>query len=198
MTAIAPGTLRHAVRAKFNDVAAAPAGRYRFRVGPALARDVGYPGPLLDALPASATESFTGLAFLHPRLGLEPGEAVLDLGCGAGLDAICAARAVAPGGRVLALDLADDMVAKARRNAEAAGVTNARFACAQAEDLPIRAGAVDAVLLNGILNLCPDKSAVVRELARVLRPAGRAIVAEITFSSAAPHAELRSADDWFR
>lgn len=188
--------IRAGVRATFNRVAEAPASSFRFAVGPALARAVGYPEVLLDSLPPEATESFTGLAYLHPSLGLRPGERVLDLGSGGGLDTILAARAVAPGGSATGLDLAEAMVARAR--AAAAGVGGARFEQGDAEAMPFTDGAFDAALANGFFNLCPDKAAVARELLRVLQPGGRAVVAEISFAEPESRAELRSVDDWFR
>jgi len=195
---VEPAKIRHAVRQKFNDVAILPNNRYRFRVGCELARDVGYPAELLAPLPATAAESFTGLAYLHPHLALREGEQVLDLGCGAGLDTLVAARAVGPRGLVVGVDMADDMIAKARNNAVAAGITNARFALAEAEALSVDDGVIDVAIVNGIFNLCPEKPAVAHELGRVLRPGGRAVVAEITFSKALPPATLQSSEDWFR
>jgi SAM-dependent methyltransferase len=190
--------IHEGVRRVFNRVAEAPTDTFRFGVGADLAREVGYPASLLAGLPAVVTESFTGLADLHPYLGLAPGERVLDLGAGAGLDAIVAARAVAPGGAVTGLDAAEAMVAKARHAAALVGVDHVSFEHGQAEALPFAGGAFDAALVNGIFNLCPDKPPVARELFRVLRPGGRAVVAEITFAAPLPPPEVRSVDDWFR
>lgn len=189
--------IRDGVRRVFNRVAEAPTNRFRFGVGPALARAVGYPVSVLAGLPAVVIESFTGLAYLHPHLGLQRGERVLDLGSGAGLDAIIAARAVAPGA-VIGLDGAEAMIAKARRGAADVGVSNVVFEEGAAEAIPFADGYFDAALVNGIFNLCPDKVPVARELFRVLRPGGRAVVAEITFVDAVPPTEVQSLDDWFR
>ncbi len=190
--------IHEGVRRVFNRVAVTPTDTFRFGVGTALAREVGYPESVLASLPPVVTESFTGLAHLHPCLGLRPGEHVLDLGAGAGLDAIVASRAVSPGGTVTGLDLAEAMVAKARRVAALVGVENASFARGEAESMPFGDGTFDAALVNGIFNLCPDKTPAARELYRVLRPGGRAVVAEITFTDPLPPTEVRSIDDWFR
>lgn len=197
-TAVSPPEIREAVRNMFDRVAGAPRERYRFEVGPGLARAVGYPVELLGSLPPLASEAFTGLAFLHPFLNLQPGERVLDLGCGAGLDAFIAARAVAPGGSVTGVDLSEGMIDKARALATSIGATSVRFERGDAEAMPFGDGTFDAVHVNGLLNLCPDKQAVVGELHRVMKPTARAVVAEITFTDPLPPREVRSVDDWFR
>jgi arsenite methyltransferase len=195
---VSASEIHEGVREVFNRVADRPGDRFRFGVGPALAREVGYPDSVLADLPAVVTESFTGLANLHPYLALEPGEQVLDLGAGAGLDAILAARAVLPGGAVTGLDAAGSMVAKARYIAALVGAVNVAIEHGDAESLPFGDDRFDAALINGIFNLCPDKPPVARELYRVLRPGGRAVVAEITFTDPLPATEVRSIDDWFR
>jgi arsenite methyltransferase len=190
--------IREAVRLTFNRVAERPGDAFRFGVGSALAREVGYPESVVGDLPPAVTESFTGLADLHGHLRLRPGEDVLDLGSGGGFDAVLAARAVSPGGTVIGLDLAEAMVAKAQQNAALAGADNVAFKQGEAEAMPFAEASFDAALVNGIFNLCPDKPPVARELARVLRPGGRAVVAEITFTDSLPASEVKSPDDWFR
>lgn len=197
-TEVAASDIRANVRRVFNRVADAPAGSFRFGVGPALARQVGYPDALLAGLPAVALESFTGLAYLHPYVNAQPGERLLDLGSGAGLDAVLASQAVGPAGAVVGLDGADSMVAKARHVAALAGAGNVTFQHGPAEAMPFGADTFDAAHVNGLFNLCPDKPPVAQELFRVLRPGGRAVVAEITYAEARPPVALHSADDWFR
>ncbi len=198
MTGVAAGEIHEGVRRVFNRVAETPTAAFRFGVGAALAREVGYPEAVVAGLPAVVTESFTGLADLHRTLALRPGEHVLDLGAGAGFDAIVAARAVAPQGTVTGLDMAEAMVAKARRAATLVGAGNVGFERGEAEAMPFGDASFDAALVNGLFNLCPDKAPVARELHRVLRPGGRAVVAEITFTEPLPPVEVRSLDDWFR
>jgi arsenite methyltransferase len=197
-TAVSAPEIRDAVRGMFDRVAETPRDRYRFAVGPALAQAVGYPEPLLASLPGLASESFTGLACLHPFLKLQTGEHVLDLGCGAGLDSMIASAAVVPGGTVTGLDLSEGMITKARTVATQMGATNVRFERGEAETMPFRAETFDAAYANGLLNLCPDKPAVARELCRVVKSGGRAVVAEITFKEPLPAREVRTVDDWFR
>ena len=197
-TAVAASDIRANVRRVFNRVAETPTDKFRFGVGAVLARQVGYPDALLATLPAVAVESFTGLAYLHPYLNLKAGETLLDLGSGAGLDAVLAAHSVGPTGAVTGLDGAEAMVAKARHVAGPVGTRNVTFVHGQAEALPFPDGTFDAAHVNGIFNLCPDKPPVGRELFRVLKPGGRAVVAEITYTNVIPPVTLESADDWFR
>jgi arsenite methyltransferase len=195
---VAPPEIREAVRRMFNRVAEAPSERYRFAVGPVLAREVGYPEGALESLPPWAFDSFTGLAYLHPRLGLRPGDRVLDLGSGGGMDAVLAGQAVLPGGSVAGLDIADEMVGKARHVAAAVRADHVRFEQGPAEAMPFADATFDVAFANGLLNLCPDKTAVAREVWRVLKPGGRAVIAEITFVDPLPAKELETVDDWFR
>jgi ubiquinone/menaquinone biosynthesis C-methylase UbiE len=128
---------------------------------------------------------------------LTPTERVLDLGCGAGLDTILAARQVGRGGQVIGVDGAPGMVATARRAVAATGLENVSILQSNAEALPLPDGSVDAVLVNGLFNLVLDKAAIVREVARVLRPGGRLVGAEIVITDDRP-AQAYDPESWFR
>ena len=182
----------------YSKVATTPTAAFRFPVGPDLARKLGYPEELLQSLPLTAIESFTGVACPVLAANLSPGEVVLDLGSGAGLDAMIAARQVGPSGRVVGVDLSEAMVIKARANAAAVGASTVEFRQGYAEALPAEADAFDAVIVNGLLNLAPDKPAVVQEIFRVLRSGGRAQVAEIVTDGTSPPVTMKSLEDWFR
>ena len=152
-----------------------------------IALGIGYTPVDLQLLPDGAN---LGLGCGAPigQLGLEPGETVLDLGSGAGVDAILAARAVGPAGRVLGVDMTAEMLARARANAAAVGLANVEFREGRLESLPVDDASVDAVTANCVINLVPDKAAVFREIHRVLRPGGRLVVADIILDGELPTA----------
>ena len=205
LASMSPQTIRDAVADRYGQVATDPTGDFNFPVGRDFALAIGYPQALLDALPAAASRSFAGVTCYHGRLSAhhgrtaaQPGETVLDLGCGAGLDAILAARAVGPAGQVIAVDNAPAMVALARDNAAAAGATNLRVEEAAIEALPLADASVDMVQSNGVFNLSPEKDRAVAEVWRVLKPGGRLIAAEIALHEAIADADRATLQDWFR
>ncbi len=190
--------IKQAVKEKYSEVASDPKAVFNFPVGRKFAESVGYSGELLDKLPVSMWESFTGAGNPQPYIDIKPGEEILDLGCGAGLDLYLYAQATGPEGRVYGLDISEDMIAKARRNMETLNVKNVEFLCAVADNIPLPDGSVDLVAVNGIYNLSPDKIAVMREVVRVLRPGGRTIFAEIVLKAPLPEKIRKNINDWFR
>jgi ubiquinone/menaquinone biosynthesis C-methylase UbiE len=165
-------------------------------VGPASARRLGYDAAEIDALPASVTESFAGVGNPLALGELRAGDTVLDLGCGAGFDSILAARRVGPGGSVLGVDFAAEMVEKARRNAETVGATNAEFRQGEADALPAGDGSVDVVVSNGVFNLCLDKPKVLAEVFRVLKPGGSVQMADILLHDDVTPEEVARKGTW--
>lgn len=188
--------IQAAVKECFARVAWSPDQEKKFPVGPASAKKLGYDPAEIDALPASVTESFCGVG--NP-LGLGdvlPGQTVLDLGSGPGLDSLIAARRVGPTGKVVGVDLCPEMVEKARRNAALLGLDNAEFVEAGIEKVPLPDGSVDLVISNGVLNLCPDKPAVLKEALRVLRPGGRLQMADILLHDDVTQEQVAHLGEW--
>ena len=185
-----------AVEQRFAQVARSPDQEKKFPVGPASAKKLGYDPQEIDALPPSVTESFCGVG--NP-LGLgevRPGQTVLDLGSGPGLDSLLAARRVGPTGKVVGVDLCPEMVEKARRNAVLLGLHNVEFVQAGIEKLPLPDASVDVVISNGVFNLCPDKPGVLAEAFRVLRPGGRLQMADILLHDDVTPEEVAQKGEW--
>lgn len=178
--------LRAAIQAEYTEVAAHPEQGFHFHTGRPLARILGYPDAWLAGIPAGAIASFAGTG--NPfRLGsLHTGERVVDVGCGAGIDSLIAARMVGDTGQVIGVDMTPAMLAKARANAGEAGAHNAEFREGYGEALPVPDGWADVVISNGVLNLMPDKSAALAEMARVLAPGGRLQIADILVAIPVP------------
>jgi arsenite methyltransferase len=191
-----PDAIRAAVRQRFVKIARSPDQEQKFPVGPASARKLGYDPHEIDSLPPSVTDSFCGVG--NP-LGLGEvlrGQTVLDLGSGAGLDSLLAARRVGPTGKVVGVDLCPEMVEKAHRNALLLGLYNVEFVEAQIERVPLPDGSVDVVISNGVFNLCPDKSAVLADAFRVLRPGGRLQIADILLHEAVTPEQVARLGEW--
>ena len=192
------GEIKAAVAKQYGKVAINPDGQFSFPVGRKFAESVGYSAEMLDRVPASMWESFTGAGNPQPYIDIVPGETILDLGCGSGLDLYLYAQATGASGRVYGLDVSEQMIAKARRNMEMLNVKNVGFLCASADSIPLPDKSVDLVAANGIYNLSPDKIAVMREVARVLRSGGRTVFAEIVLKAPLPEEIRENITDWFR
>ena len=159
----------------------------------AVARRIGYDAEQLASVPEGTN---LGVGCGNPTAidALRPGETVVDLGSGAGMDSFLAARQVGPTGRVIGVDMTPAMIEKARENARKTGLTNVEFREGHIEDLPLEDASVDAILSNCVINLSPDKERVYREAYRVLRPGGRIMVSDIVLEQPLPEAVLASVD----
>lgn len=190
-------TIRERVRAAYSAAAIAPHGEHPFPVGRAFAESLGYPAGLLRTVPAAAVESFTGVSNVALLAELQRGDIVLDLGCGAGLDTLIAARRVGRSGKVIGIDFSEAMLARARAAAAELAIRNVAFCNASAERLPLKRGAVDVATVNGIFNLNPERRAIFEELARVIRPGGSVYAAELVLKEAFAPEPLLTEDAWF-
>jgi len=191
--------LRHQVRQKYRDVAADPNGSqhvHHFHTGRAHAVRLGYALHPLSELPDEACEAFAGVGNPFFWGGPKPGEKVVDLGSGGGMDSLLAALWVGTAGRVIGVDMTPEMVERSRSIAEKMGLKNVEFREGLIEDLPVEDGWADVVISNGVINLCPDKIGVCRQIFRVLKPGGRMTVADICLERPVPEEALHDIDLW--
>lgn len=188
--------LRDEVSREYTDVAHDPERGYHFNTGRTALATNGYDDVWLEGLPEDVVASFAGTG--NPFAMGMPGEGeyVVDIGSGAGLDALVAARPVGPAGHVIGVEMTEAMLDKARAGAEAVGVDTVEFRWGFSESLPIPDGWADLVISNGSVNLSPDKALVFDEMFRVLRPGGRLQIADITVEKAVPEAAKRDIDLW--
>ena len=178
--------LRSAIQDEYTDVASCPWKGFHFHTGRFLADRLGYPAERVESLPDSVIESFAGVGNPFSWGDLAPGETVIDLGSGAGFDALLAAQMVRRDGRVIVVDMTPAMLSKARANAQLLDQTNIEFREGLLEVLPIPYDSVDAVISNGVINLCPDKAVVLSEAYRVRKPGGRLQIADIIVGNVVP------------
>jgi SAM-dependent methyltransferase len=191
-----PDALREQVRDKYREVAVDPQRTFHFHTGRPLAARLGYDAESVRALPDRAVESFAGVGNPFSLRRLEPGERIVDVGSGAGFDTFIAAGQVGPAGRVVGVDMTAEMLDKSRATADALGFDHVEFRDGLAETLPVDDGWADAVISNGVINLCADKRAVFDEIRRVLRPGGWLQFADIANGRPVPPEALRDIDLW--
>ena len=188
--------LRGQIQAKYADVALTPEKGFHFHTGRPLAAMVGYSEADVDALPKATVDSFAGTGNPFSIGPLAEGEVVLDIGCGAGFDTLLAARQVGRAGRVIAVDMTEPMLERTRAGAVALGLDNVDARHGYAEELPAEDESIDVVISNGVINLCPDKMAVMQQVYRVLKPGGRFQIADIVVHMEVPQDAKDDIDLW--
>ena len=189
--------LREAVIQEYGRVASCPRGRFSFPVGREFAESIGYPKELLDEMSEPVVESFAGVSKPVFFAGLKSGESVLDLGSGAGLDSLIAARMVGEEGHVIGIDGAAKMIEKARSNSQKLKLSNVEFIQAYAEQILLPDESVDVVISNGIFNLATSKEKIFLEIFRVLKPGGRIALSEIVLKEEIAQKKAATLQDWF-
>lgn len=188
--------LREEVKSKYREVAMDPHGAHHFHTGRFLAKHLGYDDTFTASLPDVAVESFAGVANPFSLRPLAKGERVVDVGSGAGFDSFVAAHLVGDAGKVIGVDMTEEMLAKSRSTAGKLAQGNVEFREGLAELLPVEDCWADVVISNGVINLCADKRSVFREIYRVLRPGGRLQFADIANGKAVPASAMRNVDLW--
>jgi arsenite methyltransferase len=188
--------VRGHIRDMYRAVAGDPHGEFHFELGRALAERLGYPPEWLDAVPAEAVASFAGVGHMLDFAELAPGDRVLDLGSGAGMDAFVAGHLVGPEGTVVGVDMTDGQLAKARALRDRDGHRHVSFVQGYVEEPPAEPGSVDAVISNGVVNLVPDKARVFAAAARALREGGRLAIADIVSARVLRERTRRNTQLW--
>jgi len=188
--------LRSEVQKKYREVAEKPKGSYHFHTGRQHAIRLGYDQTILDQLPDEACDAFAGMANPFHWETPRTGDRVVDLGSGGGMDSFFAALCVGKEGRVIGVDMTPEMVERSRQLARRFGFDNVEFREGYIERAPVDDAWADVVISNGVFNLCPDKLGVCREVARILRPGGRMMIADMCIEKPIPESALRDIDLW--
>lgn len=188
--------IREAIRLRYAGVAVRPEGQFTYPVGRASAEGLGYRRDLLDRVPAVVVDRFVGVGNPFSMGEPRPGETVLDIGCGCGLDAQVASILVGAEGKACGVDLSEEMLEVARRGREEAGITNLDFRVGVAEALPVESSWADLVVSNGVLNLSTCKASAFAEVYRVLKPGGQFQGADLILDSDLPQGLLDNPAAW--
>jgi len=192
-------TIREGIRGKYAQVAATGTGCcFQYPTGREGMVLQGYPGEVLEKIPADILAAFCGVGNPFSLGTIHPGEAVLDIGCGAGVDSLVAAHLVGPAGRVIGVDVTAEMIAKARSNLERLDLPQVSFQIGEAESLPFPDHDFHVIISNGVLNLTLNKKKVLAEAYRVLKPGGRFMVADQVLVAALPPELAGKAENWFQ
>ena len=185
------------VREAYSNAADRPGDSHPFPIGYDYALGLGYPEDLLQSLPGTSVERFTGVSNVSVFAEIPAGSTVLDFGCGSGTDSLIAAAITGPEGRVYGVDFSPSAVFHARTGATETGAANANFRQAEGKQLPYADGMFDVALVNGIFNLNPNRAGLFQELARVIRPGGVLYGGEIVLREPMDEEERAGLANWF-
>jgi arsenite methyltransferase len=188
--------LKAAVKLKYREVSQKPQGQFPYPIGRESLEQLGYTDAWMTAVPEEIIDRFVGVGNPFSVRRVRKGESILDIGCGCGLDSFVSALEAGPEGRVVGIDLTTEMLAWACKAKADACIRNIHFQIASAEALPFESASFDLVISNGVLNLVPDKESAFREIARVLRPEGNFVAADLVVMETIPEETLASMDAW--
>jgi arsenite methyltransferase len=188
--------LEQKVKKMYSDVALNPKGEYHFEMGRGLAEKLGYEKNDLDRIPAAAIDSFAGVGYYFDMANLKEGEHVLDIGSGSGMDVFVAALKVGISGHVSGADMTDEQLKKSEQLRKENKFDTVSFHKTYIEKLPFEDASFDVVVSNGVINLCPDKEKVFAEVARVLKPKGRMVIADIVTEKQLPENVVCNSTLW--
>lgn len=166
------------IHKKFTQVAVSPEGQFKYPTGKNGLTRLNYDNSLIERLPDEVAASYCGVGNPFSLGEIQQGENILDVGCGAGVDTFLAAILVGPAGSVIGVDLVPEMISRAKSNQHLTNLDNVDFQTVSGENLPFPGDSFDVVISNGAINLIPDKQTALEEIARVLKPAGRLLVAD--------------------
>jgi SAM-dependent methyltransferase len=189
-------TLRCEISKEYAEVASNPKKGFHFHTGRPLAKILGYTDSVLEGVPERSIEAFAGTGNPFAMGAIRPGECVVDIGSGAGIDSLIAARMTGPSGKVVGIDMTPEMRERARSAASESGLDNVEFKEGHAESLPVPDGWANVVISNGVVNLCPDKLATFREMRRVLKPGGRLQIGDILVQKEVPQSAKDKIELW--
>ena len=190
--------IEEGIRIKYKQVANSPEGQFKYPTGKKGLETLNYDGALIDKLPDAVASSYCGVGNPFSAANIDKGEQVLDVGCGAGVDAIIASMMTGPTGRVVGIDIVPEMIEKAEANRKMADRNNVAFQKTSGEDLPFPETTFDVVISNGVINLIPDKERALSEIFRVLKPGGRLAAADQAASGPVQKDVKARLANWFQ
>lgn len=190
--------IEEGIRQKYLKAAASPEGLFQYPTGRAGLEALDYAPDMVRDLPEAVAASYCGVGNPFLLGPIHEGEAILDIGCGAGVDSIIAASLVGPSGSVTGIDLVPEMLARASENARLAGLDNVTFQESSAEQLPFPDNSFDMVISNGVFNLVVDKVKALSEVFRVLKPGGRFLLADQVLAGELPKETKTRVENWAR
>lgn len=188
--------VEQAVQEMYDEVAACPNKEFHFPTGRSSCLHLGYPEEELDTVPPEAVEPFAGVGYPFLAGVIRPGDTVVDVGSGSGVDALIAAGKTGAAGEVVGIDITPAMIKKARENAAQAGAKNVRIINGRADDIPLEDATADVVTSNGVINLVPDKKKAFDEIHRILRPEGHIQISDIVLSKPVSKESKSNAQLW--